>query len=485
MSRKKGKREAAPVRKGGAGKAAFANRWNKWAKIMVISLCSVLALVVTAVTAWRLLVVPPDVSQTSKPDASQTQSSSSGTATEKPEQEQEPESETVTVNQRKEDYFTFLLLGKDTSSESTDTIILVSYDVPNGTVNCMSIPRDTMVNVYWDIKKINSVYSSKLGLDGLKEQVYYLTGIMPDCHVIIEWAAVGELVDALDGIYFDVPYDMDYDDDWQDLHIHQEKGYRLLSGDDAMQVIRWRGNNNDSPYGYHKEDGGVGDTGRMAIQQNFLKAVAKQCLQLGNWTKISAFAEIFANNIETDLSIQNILWFAEKAMGVDLDNVRFMTLPSNPEGWAYSYSTGGNQSYAFAYPDQVVEMVNEYFNPWLEDITEEDLQIMGKNKDGSLYVTNGTLMDEKAAQPPVKKPSSGSSSGTSGSTSGSAEKEPEEPALPAEQPPADSSADASEENLPEAPVEDSALPDEEEKQEEPDRPEEPEAADDSVPPDWL
>jgi len=299
-------------------------------------------------------------------------------------------------------------------------------------------------------------------------------------------------------VYFDVPYDMDYDDIYQDLHIHQAKGYRLLDGDDAMQVIRWRGNNNDSPYGYHKEDGGIGDTGRMAVQQSFLKAVAKQCLQLGNWTKISAFAEIFAKNVETDLPLQNILWFAEKAMGVDMDNVQFMTLPTDPEGWAYSYSTGGNQSYAFAYPDQVVEMVNAYFNPWLEEITEEDLQIMGKNKDGSLYVTNGTLMDENAAKAPVKKPSSGNSGSTSGSSSGSTGTA-QEPSLPPEsEKPAEGDAETgsgesagSEPETqepqipgePELPPEESAGEDNETS--ETDTPAEPAPGDDSTPPGWL
>ena len=41
-------------------------------------------------------------------------------------------------------------------------------------------------------------------------------------------------------MYFDVPYNMDYHDQYQDLVIEQEKGYRKLNGDDAMQVIRWR-----------------------------------------------------------------------------------------------------------------------------------------------------------------------------------------------------------------------------------------------------
>ena len=37
----------------------------------------------------------------------------------------------------------------------------MSYDVANQAVNFLSIPRDTMVNVSWDIKRVNSVYSAK------------------------------------------------------------------------------------------------------------------------------------------------------------------------------------------------------------------------------------------------------------------------------------------------------------------------------------
>lgn len=390
-----------------------------------IVLGCVVALVLMAAAAIKLFVVPPDVSDKKDPGVKdKTEQTDQVTAPEGTAPEQtEDAAENGEVPARKENFYTFLLMGKDTSSGSTDTIILASYDVTAGTVNCMSIPRDTMVNVSWDIKKINSVYSmeggDEKGMDALKEQVGYLTGIVPDFHVIIEWKAVGRLVEALDGVWFDVPYTMDYDDDWQDLHIHQEKGYRLLDGDDAMQVIRWRGNNNDSPYGYHKEDGGIGDTGRMGVQQDFLKAVAAQCLQLKNWNKISEFANIFFENVETDIKLNNLLWFAKQAMGVNMDNVSFMTVPGNPQGWAWSRTYRNNQSYFFAYPDEVVEMINQHFNPYLRDITEDDLQIMYKNKNGSLGVTNGTLADTKAASAPVKSSgSSGSSSGSSADSSG-------------------------------------------------------------------
>ena len=49
-------------------------------------------------------------------------------------------------------------------------------------------------------------------------------GFEPDYQVIVEWEAVGEIVDAMGGVWFDVPRDMNYDDPLQNLHIHQESG---------------------------------------------------------------------------------------------------------------------------------------------------------------------------------------------------------------------------------------------------------------------
>ena len=101
----------------------------------------------------------------------------------------------------------------------------------------MSIPRDTMINASWDIKKINSVYNyygaGEKGIKALYKEVSQLVGFEPDYQVIIEWDAVGAIVEAIGGVYFDVPYNMDYHDQYQDLVIEQEKGYRKLNGDDA------------------------------------------------------------------------------------------------------------------------------------------------------------------------------------------------------------------------------------------------------------
>ena len=137
------------------------------------------------------------------------------------------------------------MLGRDTGGGgNTDTMLLASYDVTNQKATVMSIPRDTMVNVNWDVKKINSVYNMNgqgdKGIAAVYKEVSQLVGFEPDYRVVVEWDAVGKIVDAIGGVYFDVPYDMDYHDPYQDLVIEQAKGYRLLNGDDAMQVIRWR-----------------------------------------------------------------------------------------------------------------------------------------------------------------------------------------------------------------------------------------------------
>ena len=85
----------------------------------------------------------------------------------------------------------------------------------------------------------------------------------------------------------------------------------------------------------------------------------------------------------------------------------------------------------------MLPLLNEQFNPYLRDITEEDLQVIVRNSDGSCYVTNGTLLDSRWANP-TSSGSSSSGGSSSGSASGStetqepAEEEPaeEEPVLP-------------------------------------------------------
>ena len=315
----------------------------------------------------------------------------------------------VSGQRKSEDDYTVLILGRDTGGGgNTDTMLLASYDITNQKATVMSIPRDTMVNVPWDIKRINSVYNyyggGEKGIKALYKEISQLVGFEPDYQVIVEWEAVGKIVDAMGGVYFDVPRDMNYEDPVQDLSIHQTKGYRLLSGDDAMQVLRYRHDNrkNGKMLGYPD-----GDLGRIKTQQGLLKAMIEQLMSLKNITKVNEFIKVFNENVETDLSFQNMLWFAKQAFlgnssGAKLDTaqVNFVTMPNkNVSCWSRVYHS--YQSYVTPNAQELLELVNNELSPFVEPSTMSDLDIMSVNSDGSVSSTTGHVEDSKAAAAPV------------------------------------------------------------------------------------
>jgi hypothetical protein len=176
-----------------------------------------------------------------------------------------------------------------------------------------------------------------------------------------------------------------------------------------MQVIRWRGNDNKSPYGYRKKDGGIGDSGRMKVQQDFLKAVIKQMMTPANVLNIGKISKVFQESVETDLSFQNILWFGKQAFsgGLSMESVNFVTMPwKGVSAYSRSYSKQLRRDFYISYvvPDskQLLEIVNTQISPFQEVFTRSDLDIMYVNKDGSIGSTSGYVEDQKAAVPPVK-----------------------------------------------------------------------------------
>ncbi len=289
--------------------------------------------------------------------------------------------------ERKEGVYTFLLVGTDKDDGNTDTIMVASYDTVNQNVSIMSIPRDTMINEKWDIKKINSVYSrTGSSIESLAKRVQKLVGFKPDFYVKVDLTMFVELVDLVGGVEFDVPQDMDYDDPWQDLHIHLKKGVQLLDGEKAMQLVRFR---------RYAE----GDIKRVEVQQNFLKALIKECLDIKHWGKIKAYIDLAMENVQTDLEFGSVVWFAANVLGLNsasalsMDSVYTCTIPGNYWASAWSRDTHQNQSYVTIYPNQVVQLVNERFNPYLQNVTTGMLDAMSILSNGDIASSTGSLRD--------------------------------------------------------------------------------------------
>ena len=377
-----------------------AGRFTRQQKIL-ITLAAVLAVSVTAVAAWQSVFVRPDLSAEKEPLA--TVDPDTGETEEVEEIDWGEGTRPRSEGERKsQDYYTVLILGRDTGGGgNTDTMLLASYDVTNQKATVMSIPRDTMVNVSWDIKKINSVYSyyggGDRGIQYLYKEISQLVGFEPDFQVVVEWEAVGQIVDAMGGVWFDVPRNMDYDDPLQNLSIHINKGYQLLNGQQAMGVVRFRKGAN----GY-----ATGDLGRIETQQAFLKAVVEQLLKVENVTKIQDFIRVFQENVITDLSYQNIFWFAKAAIvgGLKVENVNFVTMP-NVSTSAYSFSTSklnghySEQSYVVPKASELLELVNTSLSPYVEVFSKSDLDIMTVNSDGSVSSSTGHVEDANATYP--------------------------------------------------------------------------------------
>lgn len=295
---------------------------------------------------------------------------------------------TVSGN-RKEGVYTFLLVGTDKDDGNTDTLMVVSYDTVNQDINIMSIPRDTMVNASWDIKKINSIYSRYSdGIGALMDRVKTLIGFRPDFYAKVDLSMFVELVDLIGGVEFDVPQDMNYDDPYQNLHIHLKKGVQTLDGEKAMELVRFR---------RYSE----GDIKRVEVQQSFMKALIKECVSIQHWGKIKAYIDLAMDHVETDLDSGSIVWFAANVLGLNsapalnTNDIYTCTLPADYYAHAWSRDTNQNQSYVTIYPKQVVTLVNERFNPYEQKVTTGMLDAMSILSNGDIASSTGSLRDTR------------------------------------------------------------------------------------------
>lgn len=289
---------------------------------------------------------------------------------------EESDAENVDAERTGETY-TFLLVGNDDGRGNTDTILVGRLDTGAHCLDVVSIPRDTLVNLPWDIRKINAVYagwanSGHVGIDGLKKHIRNLTGFTVDCYAVIDLDVFIKAIDLIGGVDFDLPRDMHYDDPNQDLHIHLNAGEQHLNGQQAMGVVRFRS-------GYAN-----GDLGRVEMQQKFFKAVAGQFIKLGNIPHLPELVTLLAENMDTDLSAGNIAFFIQEALKCDSENVRFHTMPNIP-------ATVAGLSYDFVDLEPWLQMINEVLNPFDQPITADNLDAVYLAN--GIHATTGVLVD--------------------------------------------------------------------------------------------
>lgn len=245
------------------------------------------------------------------------------------------EEKTEKLKLKNKDEILFLLLGIDTyditkvSGERTDTMILTSFNFKTGDIKMMSIPRDTKVKIGNKTDQINHAHVFG-GIDLTMETVRNFLGVDVEHFIKLDYRAVEEIVESIGGVDIDVPRRMKYDDSTKgkEFHVDLQKGPQTLNGDQAIQFLRWRKNNNG--VGYPE-----GDVGRVKAQQMFLKELVKQTLKPKNILKLDKLAKTYFEYVDTNIPLDTVIKTAWAARKVDIDNMVTTTIPGEGDGKKY------------------------------------------------------------------------------------------------------------------------------------------------------
>lgn len=218
-----------------------------------------------------------------------------------------------------------------------DSIMVASYNPKTQSASLMSIPRDTYVGKrnrktatqnYLASYKINTVFRNGTNIPEAIDCINNVTGLELENYVIIDTEALIKLVDAIGGVTFNVPIDMNYDDSSQDLYIHLKSGEQLIDGNKAEQLLRFRHNNNGTTY---PSEYGQQDYGRMRTQREFITATLKQTLKPQNIFKIKEIMDIMSENVTTNMDISLLKKYIPYAVNFNVENLKTGMVPGNSE----------------------------------------------------------------------------------------------------------------------------------------------------------
>ncbi len=280
----------------------------------------------------------------------------------------------------KKNAYNFIVAGTDAEGGLTDTLMVVHFNTDTGELNILQIPRDTYVDYGKSYHKINGA-NAYGGVELLQQTIEENLGIEIHHWAIVNLKAFRLLVDEIDGVEVEVPSlggkGMQYTDPYQNLTINLKPGLQTLNGVEAEGFVRFR-------KGYADED-----LGRLNAQKQFLAALAKKLFNVKNVLKIPALAQIFFDNVKTDMNVGDIISFAYAGLKLDMDSIRAMTLPGEP-----CYYNKGN--YFTGYYAETLEVVNQYFNTTSEEIGEIGLMELMREYTSSATDASGKTLGELA-----------------------------------------------------------------------------------------
>lgn len=223
---------------------------------------------------------------------------------------------------------TFIVGGLDSREpgqpENADVLILARVDVPNRTVNAVTIPRDLYVEIPgFGYDKITRAYDfgskaaagdPNAGIALVRDTVAVNFGIDVDGVVLTTFSGFVSIVDALGGVDLVNPYDL-YDaeyptTDYGVKEIFYPAGPIHLTGGEALEFTRTR----------HQDS----DDGRTMRQQLVIRALLDRARDPAIVLRLPELLQVSRDAVRTDLSLPTQLALALAAPDFSNDQVTFV-----------------------------------------------------------------------------------------------------------------------------------------------------------------
>ncbi|OGS19516.1 MAG: hypothetical protein A2219_08480 [Elusimicrobia bacterium RIFOXYA2_FULL_50_26] len=223
-----------------------------------------------------------------------------------------------------------LIIGTDwvDHARHSDTLIFVSYDPRLRFLDVISIPRDTHFSPPgYNFRRINEVYAyhyrtRKNDRLACREtcaavELLFQEKVAIPYFVRVDYAAFKKFIDLIGGVDMEIDEPMNYDDNFGNLHIHFEPGRYRLTGQRALEYVRYRGP--------------AGDIGRVFRQQRFLKAMLQRWKNPWLLFRIPRILKVIAGEIDTNLTFWDMFSGMLELKDLQTKNIRFAQLPGVPK----------------------------------------------------------------------------------------------------------------------------------------------------------
>ena len=224
-----------------------------------------------------------------------------------------------------------------TTPGRSDSILMAHIDFDAKTIKCLTIPRDTAVAIpgHRGLHKINAAHEfgdNALTVQTIKERL----GLDTDYYVTLDFESFQKVVDAIGGVDVMVHKNLNYDDNWGNLHVHLKPGMQHLNGYKAMGYVRIR----------HSDS----DIMRSERQHEFIEALRSKIMNPKNFLKLPGVMNAVTKDLHSDLDQTAMLSIAKFVKELPKENIQLITLP-NYEG----------RSYCYIYPEQARKVIADLF----------------------------------------------------------------------------------------------------------------------------